>query len=45
VLSKGVEIGLRIGQMSGEEYVSLSISASELGSLRDARRKPRPCRG
>src|SRR5262245_40693456 len=35
VLSKGVEIGagwLRIGQMSGKEYVSLSISAPELGS-------------
>jgi uncharacterized protein (DUF736 family) len=35
VLSKGVEIGagwLRMGQMSGKEYVSLSISAPELGS-------------
>jgi uncharacterized protein (DUF736 family) len=35
LLSKGVEIGagwLRIGQMSGKEYVSLSISAPELGS-------------
>ena len=35
VLSKGVEIGagwLRIGQMSGKEYVSLSISAPEFGS-------------
>jgi uncharacterized protein (DUF736 family) len=35
VLSKGVEIGAgwaRIGQMSGKEYVSLSISAPELGS-------------
>jgi uncharacterized protein (DUF736 family) len=35
VLSKGVEIGagwLRLGQMSGKEYVSLSISAPELGS-------------
>ena len=33
--TKGVEIGagwLRIGQMSGKEYVSLSISALELGS-------------
>ena len=35
VLSQGVEIGaawLRRGQMSGKEYVSLSISAPELGS-------------
>lgn len=35
VLSRGVEIGagwLRIGQMSGKEYVSLSISAPEFGS-------------
>jgi uncharacterized protein (DUF736 family) len=35
VLSKGVEIGarwLRMGRMSGKEYVSLSISAPELGS-------------
>jgi len=35
VLSRGVEIGagwIRIGQMSGKEYVSLSISAPELGS-------------
>src|SRR5262249_32690263 len=35
VLSKGVEIGagwLRMGQMSGKEYVSLSISAPEFGS-------------
>jgi uncharacterized protein (DUF736 family) len=35
VLSKGVEIGagwLRMGQMSGKEYVSLSISAPELGT-------------
>jgi uncharacterized protein (DUF736 family) len=35
VLSQGIEIGAgwnRIGQMSGKEYVSLSISAPELGS-------------
>ena len=35
VLSQGVEIGaawLRRSQMSGKEYVSLSISAPELGS-------------
>jgi uncharacterized protein (DUF736 family) len=35
VLSQGVEIDaawLRRGQMSGKEYVSLSISAPELGS-------------
>ena len=35
VLSQGVEIGaawLRRGQMSGKEYVSLSISAPEFGS-------------
>jgi uncharacterized protein (DUF736 family) len=34
-LGKGVEIGagwLRLGQMSGKEYVSLLISAPELGS-------------
>ncbi|WP_072386757.1 DUF736 family protein [Hyphomicrobium sp. CS1BSMeth3] len=35
VLSRGIEIGagwLRIGQVSGKEYVSLSISAPEFGS-------------
>jgi uncharacterized protein (DUF736 family) len=35
VLSRAVEIGagwLRVGQMSGKEYVSLSISAPEFGS-------------
>ena len=35
VMSQGIEIGAgwtRIGQMSGKEYVSLSISAPELGS-------------
>jgi uncharacterized protein (DUF736 family) len=35
VLSQGIEIGagwLRKGQTSGKEYVSLSISAPELGS-------------
>ncbi len=34
VLSEGVEIGagwLRTGQMSGKEYVALSIAAPELG--------------
>jgi len=35
VLSQGIEIGagwIRTGQISGKEYVSLSISAPELGS-------------
>jgi uncharacterized protein (DUF736 family) len=35
VLSQGVEIGagwLRTGQMSGKEYVALSIAAPELGA-------------
>jgi uncharacterized protein (DUF736 family) len=35
VVSQGIEIGagwIRTGQMSGKEYVSLSISAPELGS-------------
>ena len=35
VMSQGIEIGaawVRIGQMSGKEYVSLSIPAPELGS-------------
>ena len=35
VLSQGIEIGagwLRTGQLSGKEYVSLSIAAPELGS-------------
>ena len=44
VLSKGVEIGagwLRIGQMSGKEYVSLSISAPE-ARLEDTLCEPRP---
>jgi hypothetical protein len=47
VLSNGVEIGadwLRIGQMSGKECVSLSISGPELG-LEDALCQPRPSRG
>ena len=46
VLSKGVEIGagwLRLGQMSGKEYVSLSISAPEL-RIEDALCEPRPGR-
>jgi uncharacterized protein (DUF736 family) len=35
VMSQGIEIGagwIRTGQISGKEYVSLSISAPELGS-------------
>jgi uncharacterized protein (DUF736 family) len=35
VMSQGIEIGagwIRTGQLSGKEYVSLSISAPELGS-------------
>ena len=48
VLSKGVEIGagwLRMGQMSGKEYVSLlDLRSRELG-LEDALREPRPSRG
>jgi len=35
VISQGIEIGagwIRTGQLSGKEYVSLSISAPELGS-------------
>lgn len=35
VLSQGIEIGagwIRIGQISGKEYVALSIAAPELGS-------------
>ncbi|MCB1504874.1 MAG: DUF736 family protein [Hyphomicrobiaceae bacterium] len=35
VLSQGIEIGagwLRVGQISGKEYVALSIAAPELGS-------------
>ena len=33
-MSQGIEIGWqRIGQTSGKEYISLSISAPELGKL------------
>jgi len=35
VMSQGIEVGagwIRTGQISGKEYVSLSISAPELGS-------------
>ena len=35
VLSQGIEIGagwIRIGQLSGKEYVALSIAAPELGA-------------
>lgn len=35
VMSQGIEIGagwIRIGQVSGKEYVALSIAAPELGS-------------
>jgi uncharacterized protein (DUF736 family) len=45
VLSKGVEIGagwLRMGQMSGKEYVSLSISAPSSAPKRSMRTSAKP---
>jgi uncharacterized protein (DUF736 family) len=36
VVSRGMELGggwRRIGQMSGEEYISVSISAPEIGQI------------